>query len=256
MKKDGNGEIRLQINDMLVKTKGIILRSIKYGESSLILDMYTQDYGLNSYIVSGIRNKKSKVKVGTLQLMSIVEIVAYHKKARGIFRIKEVNIANLYQRIPFDIKRSSVGIFMIEIIKNTIKEDEENQQLYNFLEDWFIFLDESKESVSNLHLLFLLELSKFIGIQPRDNYGLNRTYFDLQEGQFVASSPDHTYYLDPPEAELLYDFIMQERESVHELSCSNTQRRKLLDKLIQFYKLHIDTIKTLHTYKILNEILA
>jgi DNA repair protein RecO (recombination protein O) len=242
---------------MLVKTKGIILRSIKYGESSLILDIYTQGHGLNSYIVSGIRNKKSKVKVGTLQLMSIVEIVAYHKKAKGLFRIKEVNIERLYQRIPFDIKRSSVGIFMIEIIRNAIREDEEeNQQLYNFLEDWFIFLDATTEAVSNLHLLFLIELAQYIGFQPRDNFSLKRTFFDLQEGQFIAQSPEHQYYMDPPEAELLYDFIMQEREYVHELKCSNTERRKLLDMLILFYKLHIDTIKTLHTYKILNEILA
>ena len=107
---------------MLIKTKGIVLRNLKYGESSLILDIYTEDFGLNSYIVSGVRNKNSKSKSGGLQLMSLVEIVAYHKNKKALYRIKEFNFAHIYKRIPFEILRSSVGTFMIEILKNTLKE--------------------------------------------------------------------------------------------------------------------------------------
>ena len=102
----------------------------------------------------------------------------------------------------------------------------------------------------------MLELAEQIGIQPRDNFSVNNTYFDLMEGQFIESSPNHQYYLDPGPSELLYDFMMQDKENVHELVCNNAQRRFLLDKLIQFYKLHVDSMKDLLSFQILNEILA
>jgi DNA repair protein RecO (recombination protein O) len=241
---------------MLVKSQGIILRSLKYGETSLIMDIYTREYGLNSYILGGVRNKKSKTQAGLCQIMSLVQIVAYHKNTKSLFRIKEVSSEHLYQRIPFEILRSSVGMFMIEIVKNSIREDEENEALFDFIADWFKFLDQSQNSINNAHLLFMLELSEHIGIQPRDNYSVNNPYFDLMEGQFTSSIPNHRYFLDPGEAEQLYDLMMQERDYIHELSLTNRQRRILLDKLILFYKLHIDTIKELHTYNILNEILS
>lgn len=241
---------------MLVKTTGIILRSLKYGETSLIMDIYSRDYGLNSYIIGGVRNKKSKTQAGLCQIMSLVELVAYHKNTKSLFRIKEISSAHLYQRLPFDILRSSVGMFITEILKNTIREDEENKELFDFIYDWFIFLDQSKSSINNQHLLFLLELTEHIGIQPRDNYSINNKYFDLVDGLFVSSLPDHQYFLDLEHSELLYDLMMQERSFVHELMINNSQRRILLDKLILFFKLHIDTIKELHTYPILNEILS
>lgn len=241
---------------MLIKSRGIILRTMKYGESSLIMDIYTEDYGLNSYIVGGVRNKKSKTKSGSLQLMSLVEIVAYHKNVKALYRIKEVSALRLYQKIPFEILRSSVGVFMIEILKNTIKENEENPELFYFIFNWFMFLDTTDSPVTNLHLNFMIELSEYLGIQPRDNFSVNNYIFDMMEGQFVNTIPDHAYYLDKEYSELIYDFMMQERESVHEITCSNLQRRFLLDKLILFYKLHIDSMKELHTHLILNEILA
>ena len=241
---------------MLVKSRGIILRSLKYGETSLIMDIYTRDHGLNSYIIGGVRNKKSKTQAGLCQIMSLVEIIAYHKNTKSLFRIKEVSPDHLFQRIPFDIMRSSVGMFMIEILKNTIREDEENPDLFDFIAEWFLFLDQSSNSINNVHLLFMLELSEYIGIQPRDNFSVNNPYFDMMDGQFVSAVPQHRYYLDPIESEVLYDLMMQERDYIHELSLSNGQRRIILDKLILFYKLHIDTIKELHTYSILNEILS
>jgi DNA repair protein RecO (recombination protein O) len=241
---------------MLVKSRGIILRSLKYGETSLIMDIYTRDYGLNSYIIGGVRNKKSKTQAGLCQIMSLVQIIAYHKNTKSLYRIKEVSSDHLYQRIPFEIMRSSVGMFMTEILKNTIKDDEENPDLFDFIADWYKFLDQSTNSTSNAHLLFMLELSEHIGIQPRDNFSVNNPYFDLMEGQFTSKTPNHRYFLDPADSELLYDLMMQERDSIHELSLTNSQRRILLDKLILFYKLHVDTIKELHTYNILNEILS
>lgn len=241
---------------MLVKSTGIILRSLKYGETSLILDIYSRDYGLNSYIIGGVRNKKSKTQAGLCQIMSLVEFVAYHKNTKSLFRIKEISSAHLYRRIPFEILRRSVGMFMTEVLKNVVKEDEENPELFDFIYNWFLFLDQSTDSVSNLHLLFLLELAEQIGIQPRDNYSMNNPIFDLMDGQFIRDLPDHHYFLDAEDSEHLYDMMMQERSDVHELPLTNTQRRLLLDKLIQFYKLHVDSMKDLLTYPILNEILV
>ena len=102
----------------------------------------------------------------------------------------------------------------------------------------------------------MIELAEQIGIQPRDNFSINNPYFDMQEGQFAKHTPDHRHFLELEDSENLYDIMMQERDDIHELKLTNAQRRKILDNLIQFYKLHIDSMKELQTYQILNEILA
>lgn len=241
---------------MIVKSRGIILRSLKYGETSLILDIYSEGYGLNSYIVGGVRNKKTKTSAGSLQIMSIVDFVAYHKNIKTLYRIKEINTAVPYARIPFEIMRSSVGTFMVEMLKNILKENEENPELFEFIYDWFTYLDSTSYSVNNLHILFMLQLAEKIGVQPRDNYSVNNSIFDLKEGQFVKTAPNHSLHLDSLSSEILYDFMMEEKETVHELTCNNAIRRILLDKLIRFYQLHVDSVKEVHSHLILNEILS
>lgn len=229
---------------------------MKYGESSLILDIYTEEYGLHSYIIGGVRSKKSKTKAGGLQIMSLVELIAYHKNTKALFRIKEIQPTILYKKIPFEILRSSVGQFMIELLKQVLKDTEENAALFLFIVEWFYYLDDTPHKVSNVHLRFMIELAELIGIQPRDNYSVHRPYFDLSEGQFIEEERANHHCLNTKTSELIYDLMMSDRESLHDLNFSNEERRNILDKLIQFYNLHIEAMKPLNTHQILNEILT
>ena len=117
---------------MLIKTRGIVFRAVKYSETSFILDIYTEEKGLRTYIVSGVRQKNARVKPSLLQLMTLVEMVVYHRDDKSMTRIKEIKAAHIYHSIPFDIRKGAIGMFMIEVARKTIRESEENRALFQF----------------------------------------------------------------------------------------------------------------------------
>ena len=120
------------LSHMLIKTRGIIFRAKKYSVTSLIVDIYTEEKGLRSYIISGVRKKRSAVSASLLQMMSLVDMVAYHRDDKDLTRIKEIKAAHVFQSLPFDVRKSAVGQFMIEIVRKTLRETEENPTLFEF----------------------------------------------------------------------------------------------------------------------------
>ncbi|MEM6967074.1 MAG: DNA repair protein RecO [Bacteroidota bacterium] len=123
---------------MLIKTRGIIFRSIKYSETSIISDIFTEQKGLRTYIISGVRKKNARVSASLLQVMSLVDLVVYHRDDKDMTRIKEIKAAHIYQSLPFDIVKSSVGQFMLELTRKAIREPEENEPLFNFVFQSFL----------------------------------------------------------------------------------------------------------------------
>ena len=118
---------------MQIKTRGIVLRSMKYSETSIIADIYTEERGMRSYIISGVRSKKAKIKASQLQIMSLVDMVAYDRQEKGLNRVRELRAAYVFQSLPFDVRKSAVGLFMAELARKTVREPEENKRLFNFL---------------------------------------------------------------------------------------------------------------------------
>ena len=118
---------------MLIKTKGIIFRSIKYSETSIITDVFTEKKGLRTYIISGVRKKNARVSASLLQVMSLVDLVVYHRDDKDMTRIKEIKAAHVYQSLPFEIAKSSVGQFMLELTRKAVREPEENLPMFKFV---------------------------------------------------------------------------------------------------------------------------
>jgi len=142
---------------MLLETRAIILRAIKYGDSSLILETYTEAKGIRKYIVGGVRKARSKTPASLVQPMNLVDIIAYEREGKDMTRLKEVRPAHIYTRLPFDVYRGTVGLFMLEVTRNSIKESEENPALFNFLFEAFRLLDTTEGPISHFHLHFLLD---------------------------------------------------------------------------------------------------
>jgi DNA repair protein RecO (recombination protein O) len=240
---------------MLIKTRGIILRTIKYRESSLILEVYTELKGLRKYIISGVRSRRAKTQAGLLQIMSLVELVAYEREDRDLTRIKEVRPAEIYQRIPFDFRRGSLGLFLAEVARKTIREREENTPLFRFLYATFLFLDRTTDPIGNLHLHYLLELSTFLGFLPAGDYSPGTPLFDLREGEFTGGLPDHKYYLEEARAAQLQELLGVSRADVHRVALSRDDRRALLDALIIYYRLHLEGLKEIHSHEVLRQVM-
>lgn len=250
---------------MVIKTRGIVLRAIKYSETSVIADIFTEHFGLRSYIVSGVRTTKSKVAAGLLQVMSLVEIVAY-EKAEKLNRLTEIRAAHVYAALPFEMHRMSVGLFMAEVARRTIRGSEENRPLFDLLFDFFKFLDQTDGSVANVHLAFLVELSGHFGFRPEENeeefYEEETLIFDLREGIFLPYYEDEED-LEPLEPQflaanlttILRGFLRTPWHESAKIKMNRDERRALIAELLRFYQWHLEGFPDIHSFKILQEIL-
>ncbi len=237
---------------MIVKSKGIVLRTVKYSETSLILDILTRELGLKTYIISGVRKKNAKVTLGMLQPMNILDLVIYNKDNAKINRIKEVQMNYVFKSLPFDIHKSSIALFIIEIINKSIREKESNVEFYDFCENSLIFLDQTNKNISNFHLIFLVKMSGFLGFNPTSNYSLSNVYFDLREGKFTNSIPYHIDYLNERNSKNLLELLDIDLERPEDIAFSRVDKQNLLESLILYYKIHLvdfGKIKTLEVFK-------
>lgn len=241
---------------MLLKTRGIIVRSVKYSETSVITDVLTEEKGLRSYIVSGVRSKKARIKAGLLQLMSIVDLVVYHRDDKDLTRMKEVQSAYVYQSVPFDVVKGSIGLFMTEIIQKTIKEREENRPLFDAILSYYQFLDKTPHSVANIPLHFLVELSSFLGFTPSETASAALPYFDIKEGVFVKEMPNHIHCLDKDLSFILHALLHLPKEEIHLLKINKSQRKHLLNKLLDYYKFRVENMQAINAHLILQEVLG
>jgi len=239
---------------MLVKTKGIIFKSVRYRETSLILEIYTRELGLRSYIISGVRKPRASTGAALLQLMSIVDLVVYDKENKDLNRIREVKHGLIYRRLYFEIQRSSIGLFMLEMSRKCIREKESNPGLFDFLERAFSFLDHSQSSVSSYHLSFLVHLAERLGIGPENSYSDTRPFFDMREGVFTEEVPFHRDYMKSAESKALNELMSIEPEDSHTVPLNRILRNQLLDDLVSYFRIHLGEFGPVRSLEIYRDI--
>lgn len=231
------------------KSEGVVLRSLKYSETSLILDIYTELHGMGSYIVSGVRKAKSK-SANVYHPMNIIDLVAYHP-GESLSRIKEASYAYKYQKLDVDIFRSSIGTFFVDLLKNSIKEREPNQALYSYIKNTLLELDEIP-SLAMLPIRYARDLATLLGFQLSENYTEDTPYFDLQAGEFIDNDVRHNYILNEAVSKSLYKSISQGDE----VRLDKLERKLVLDALMNYYRLHIEEFKELRSLPVLRTILS
>ena len=237
----------------LFKSIGIVFKSIKYSETSLILDVFTREKGMRSFIVSGVRSSKSKNKASLYQHLNIIDLVAYDKDDK-LARIKECKIEHYYQKVSFDVVRSSIGLFMLEVCKNTIIEKEENKELFDFIYSRLRHLDgNAPENLTLFPLKFLLELSKLVGFMPFNNFNERTPYFDLYNGRYVEDDSGK-YISNRSASHAIFQIDQTEIDKLTTLSIPKDVRNKVMDDLIIYYRLHIEQFKELKTLEVLRTI--
>lgn len=240
---------------MLIKTRGVVLRTLKYSESSLIVDIYTEELGIQSYIISGVRSKKAKIKGSVLQVMSLLDLVVYHKKGKSLNRTKEVKPAIVYRSIPFNIIKSSIGLFMVELARKTIKEAESNVELFDFLFNSFSLLDELETGVTNFHLFYTVRLTSYLGFEPSRRRTSDELYFDLKAGAFKTHKPGHFAYLDEKLSDLMAMLLIQPFNEICLLQLDRNLKHVFLEKMMLFYQLHIENLATINSPEVLREVM-
>ena len=246
--------------DKLHKTKGIVLRTVKYGETSIIVTIFTELFGVQSYLVNGVRTstKKGTGKANLFQPSAILDLVVYHNELKHLNRIKEFKWAVIYQHVLSDVPKNAVALFMVELLTKCLKQPEGNPDLFHFTEDAFLHLDESSETVTaNFPLYFALHLPVFFGFRINDNYSEKNSFLDLQEGSFVQEQPSHPYFIEDKQAAITSQLLKTQRpEELEEIRLNHDFRRNLLYAYEKYYVLHIQDFGTMKTLPVLREILA
>ncbi|MFM8912771.1 MAG: DNA repair protein RecO [Flammeovirgaceae bacterium] len=219
---------------MLHKTRGIVFRFTRYGETSVIVSIFTAQFGLQSYIVNGARSKSSKSKMALFQPLTLLEMVVYHKENASIMRMKEVRCYHPYQTLNTDFKKSTIALFLTEVLNKSVKEQTHASELSLFLSDAFIALDKMQKGVENFHLVFLIHLSRHLG-------------FGVYQSKEMLTPFD----ADQAEQKLLEELLRADFDTT--LVMNQTQRRKLLDVLLRFYTSHIDTFGEMKSLAVVRE---
>jgi DNA repair protein RecO (recombination protein O) len=244
---------------MIAKTKGIVLRSVKYGETSLVVTMFTETFGLQSYLVNGVRTatKKGTPKASLFQPTAILELVAYNNPFTGLQRLREYKWEFLYQNVLSDVHKNAVALFMVELLGKCLKQPEPNAELFYFVEDALRHLDEASMAVTgNFPLFFALHLAVFFGFRVNDEFSSKKHYLDLQEGCFVEDQPVHRHYLIDREAAAVSEIlkIMQPYE-LEQVYLNQDMRRRIMHGLEQYYAFHVPEFGVLRTLPVLREIM-
>ncbi len=239
----------------IFNSQGIIFRTIKYSESSIICDIYTREKGLKSFIASGVRTSKAGSKAAIYRPCNIVDLVAYDQDTDKLSRIKEISLGFHFRNINVQILISSIAIFIIEICRNSIKEKEPNFELYDFLYEWFKYLDNDTNYDSNLHLKFMVEFSYFLGFGPLDSQSIDAPYFDMLEGTFSNYINEGENILDSEDSAAMSLLFCTERNKLKDLHWSKVVRSRINDHLIRFYKLHVSGFRDLNSLEILRSVL-
>jgi DNA repair protein RecO (recombination protein O) len=241
---------------MLHSTKGIVFHHLKYSETSIIVKIYTGLFGMQSYLVRGIRKPGAKVKPGLFQSLTLLDLEVYHKEHASLQTMKEVRLAHPWQTIPFDMRKSAVAQFLNELVYKSIREEESNPALFVFLWNSLLTLDRTEEPVAGFHLRFALELMHHLGIFPQLNHTSETPYFDLREGMFHAAAPVHPDYLGGAESERFY-LLMATPGSAGEAAIRNARdRRAVLETILRYYRLHLPGFGELHSHGVLHEVLG
>jgi len=239
---------------MRVSTKAIVLSSIKYAESSLIIKAYTESDGLKSYFLKGVlAAKKAKVKAAYFIPLSQLELVGIHKNNASLERISEVKTLYHYQSAQSDIVKNSLVIFLAEVLSSAIVEEEQNQALFNFLSSALIWMDQ-EDQIANFHLQFLIELSRYLGFYP-DLNTKEYPYFNLEEGAF---SPVYIkgVCLNDLLSEQLKLFLGTNFDNSKSIKLDKKIKIELLSSLLQYYQLHLNSFKLPKSLEVLHAIFA
>jgi len=245
---------------MIHKTKGIVLRTVKYGETSLVVTMFTELFGLQSYLVNGVRTpgKKGTAKANLFQAAAILDLVAYKNEFKNLQRLKEFKWAYLYQHILSDIRKNAVALFMIELLSKCLKQPETNTELFYFVEDALHHLDEANDTVTaNFPLFFALHLAVFFGFRISDEFTDDIHYLDLEEGTFVKDQPKHTHYLQDREAAAVSHILkIMQPDELQEVALNQEMRRRITHALEEYYALHIPDFGIMKTLPVLREVMS
>lgn len=239
---------------MLEKTQGIVLHSFKYGEDSLIVNIFTLHRGTMSFMVRIPKGKHAAVKTQLIRPLTILELDIDYRDRLQMQRIRDMHVAVPYFSIPYEPAKEAMAMFMGEVLFHALKKESENGILYTFMRNSLEWLDLADENFANFHLCFLIQLTRHLGFFPNLNNARRGVFFDLLEGSYVFVLPRHQHYLNAQETSFLSLLLKMNYATMRRLHLNRHQRGRILRILNDYYRIHIPDFPELKSLDVLAEL--
>ena len=244
----------VSLQRMLTKTQAIVLHSLKYGETRLIVDMFTRSQGRQSFIVSIPKSVKGKIKKQLFQPLTLLEIESDLRPKLQLQKLSDVRLASPFSSIPFDSNKLSISLFITEFLYYALRSEQHNEPLFDYIVNSIQWLDAQTDRFANFHLVFLMRLSRFLGFYPNLDHYQTGDYFDLRESVFLSTPPVHRDFLHPQEAEKIQLMMRMDFPTMHLFRMSHQERNRLLEVSLIYYRLHLPDFPELKSVSVLQEL--
>ncbi len=238
------------------KTRGIVLHALKYGDSSLIVDIYTERNGSVPFLVRLPRGRKASVRSVFFRPLTLLELDYQWRPKASLQHIKDVRIAYPYASLPYQVHKSAIALFLSEFLYCALRREECNPPLFAYLCHSLQWLDRCEERFANFHTVFILRLTRFLGFYPNVEAYHAGDYFDLQNACFVGCRPFHNAWLSPEEARNIPFLMRMNYDTMHLFAFSRAERIRLLAVLNDYYRLHIPDFPELKSPEVLHEVFS
>lgn len=236
------------------KFDGVVLRTIKYNDNLLITDIYTRQQGRRSFLLPVAHGKKARVRNVLFQPLSMVSFTAPHRGTRRLVRIADAQPYMLYASIPYDVVKSSIALYLAEVLTYALREEEQDEMLFTFIDRALLWFDSSTEGYADFHLVFMVQLLHFLGIAPNIGKVSSNSYFDMQAGTIVHEHPLHPHFLMPAATAVFARLFSSDFLSVRSLALNGELRGTFLAVLEEYYRLHVPDFSALRSGDVLREL--
>ena len=236
---------------MLAKTQAIVLHSIKYGETRLIVDMFTRLFGRQTFIVTIPKSSKGKMKKQFFQPLTMLEIETDIRPNAQLQKLNEVRILNPFISIPFEPDKLAILLFIGEFLYYALRSEQRNELLFDYMENSILWLDSQTAHFANFHLVFMLRMTRFLGFYPNLSDYRDGDYFDLRESVFMRNPPVHRDFLYPEEAQKVQLMMRMDFSNMRLFRMTHQDRNRLLEVSLKYYRLHLPDFPEMKSIEIL-----
>jgi DNA repair protein RecO (recombination protein O) len=226
-----------------------------YSETSIITRIYTEQLGLQTYIVKGVRKKGARIKRNLFTPLSIIQLVANHKEGEGMRVMREASCEFQLNGIATNMAKTAVSIYISELLSHSVSAQMADPNLYGFIEDAVLNLDRATGSIAGFPLSFTIGLTQFLGFDPHNNFSADNTFFDMEEGNFCAHPPGHPYYLTSPLSDRLSEVFTALNAGVISIVADHATRSELLAKMLEYFRIHLPAFGEIRSVQVLTDVL-
>lgn len=230
-------------------SRGIVLRSLRYNDTQVITDIFTETSGTVSFML-----RCRATSAVTWQPLSLVDVEWEPRLRLSLQRPRELTLAHAWRTLPFLASKTAVTLFLGEFLAHALHDEQANAPLFDYITHALTWFDESDNHYVNFHVVFLLHLTRFLGFYPNVDDWTPSSYFDLLSATFTRARPQHVHYLNPEEAALVPKFLRMDIRSMRAVAITRDMRRRALEITTDFYRLHVPEFPELQSLAVLSEV--